>query len=142
MDRARISDLLYSFAAALDTKDWAGYADNYADGGYIELPDPIKPGATFTLRKELMLDKVPKSLGRYSATHHISTNRAITIDGDRAASRSYLQAVHVTGLPTEHWTAGGWYDCRYVRTPAGWKFAEVKLAINWLAGAVAGIRPE
>ena len=78
-------------------------------------------GATFTLRKEQMMELLPKSLGRYRATHHISTNHRIAIAGDEATSRSYLQAVHVTSAPTDHWTAGGWYDCRYLRTAAGWK---------------------
>jgi hypothetical protein len=143
VDRTQISDLLYGFASALDTKDWRRYADNYADGGYIELPDPqSSDGGGFILHKDQMLDLVPKSLGRYAATHHISTNHQISIDGDHARSRSYLQAVHVTGKPVDHWTAGGWYDCHYVRTPAGWKFERVKLTCVWLAGDVGSINPD
>ena len=34
-------------ARALDTRDNAAYAENYAEGGYIELPDPMAPGETF-----------------------------------------------------------------------------------------------
>jgi SnoaL-like domain len=107
------------------------------------LPDPQSAvGGTFILPKEKMLELVPKSLGRYAATHHISTNHQIRIAGDQADSRSYLQAVHIAGKPTDHWTAGGWYDCRYVRTDQGWKFARVKLTAVWLAGAVGKIQPE
>jgi hypothetical protein len=143
VDRAQISDLLYSFAAALDSKDWKKYADNYADNGYIELPDPQSAvGGSFILHKHRMLELVPKSLGRYAATHHISTNHQITLNGDRAESRSYLQAVHVGTKATDQWTAGGWYDCRYVRSPEGWKFESVKLTCVWLGGAVGTIRPE
>lgn len=143
VDRAQISDLLYSFAAALDSKDWKRYADNYADEGYVELPDPQSAvGASFILHKDRMLELLPKSLGQYAATHHISTNHQITIDGDRAESRSYLQAVHVGTEATNHWTAGGWYDCRYVRRPEGWRFERVKLTCVWLGGAVGTIKPE
>jgi hypothetical protein len=143
VDRTQISDLLFSFASALDSKDWKRYAENYADDGYIELPDPQSTvGATVILRKEKMLELLPKSLGRYVATHHISTNHQIAIDGNQADSRSYLQAVHVTGKPTDHWTAGGWYDCHYVRTAQVWKFARVKLTAVWLTGDVGTIRPE
>jgi hypothetical protein len=142
IDRALISELLYSFAAALDTKDWRAYADNYADEGFIELPDPKSTsGATFSLHKAQMLELVPKSLGRYVATHHISSNHQIRLEGDAANSRSYLQAVHVSGDPTQHWMAGGWYDCRYRRTAQGWKFVEVKLTPVWLAGQVSDIKP-
>jgi SnoaL-like domain len=143
IDRALIGELLFSFARALDTKDWQAYHDNYTDDGYIELPDPQgAPGATFILRKAEMLEKVPKSLGRYRATHHMSCNHQIAIHGDGASSRSYLQAVHVTGAPTDHWTAGGWYDCEYRRTPRGWKFTRVLLTAVWLAGAPGAIKPE
>ncbi len=141
-DRARISDLLYSFASALDTKNWREYTDNYADGGYIELPDPISStGAMFSLHKEQMMELLPKSLGRYRGTHHISSNHQIDIAGDEATSRSYLQAVHVKDDPTDHWSAGGWYDCRYRRTTAGWKFTHVKLHSVWMSGQIAEIKP-
>jgi len=141
LDRTAISDLLYGFARALDTKDYQAYADNYADGGYIELPDPKSPGVTITLRKEQMLELVPRSLGRYRATHHISTNHQITITGDSAQSHSYLQAVHVRDAQTEHWAAGGWYDCEYLRTKRGWKFSRVRLTAVWLSGQPGDIRP-
>jgi 3-phenylpropionate/cinnamic acid dioxygenase small subunit len=142
VDRAQISDLLFSFAAALDCKDWMQYADNYAEGGYIELPDPQSACGSFVLHKKDMLERVPKSLGRYAATHHISANHQITVEGDRAQSRSYLQAVHVRTDPRDHWTAGGWYDCDYVRTPSGWKFARVKLISVWLDGEIGPISPD
>jgi hypothetical protein len=142
VDRTHISELLYSFAAALDNKDWQTYTNNYADGGYIVLPDPQSPGGTFILNKHKMLELVPKSLGSYSATHHISTNHQITIEGDQARSRSYLQAVHVAAKPTEHWSLGGWYDCSYLRTLQGWKFSEVRLTPVWLDGDIGAINPE
>lgn len=142
VDRAQISELLHAFAAALDTRDWRGYADLYADDGYIELPDPKSgSGANITLHKSQMPELVPKSLGRYSATHHISANHQIEIQGDEAASRSYLQAVHVRGEPTDHWTAGGWYDCRYRRIDGCWRFTQVKLSAIWLDGKVGAIDP-
>jgi hypothetical protein len=142
VDRALISDLLYSFASALDTRNWHEYAANYADEGFIELPDPTSSsGATFVLHKERMLELLPKSLGRYSATHHISTNHQITVAGDEATSRSYLQAVHVRGNPKDHWTAGGWYDCSYRRTSEGWRFSRVKLHSVWMSGRIGDIAP-
>jgi hypothetical protein len=143
VDRARISDLLYSFASALDTKNWQEYVGNFADGGFIELPDPkSSTGATFILQKEQMLELLPKSLGRYSGTHHISTNHQIVLAGAEATSRSYLQAVHVKSGPKDHWMAGGWYDCRYRRTNGGWKFTHVKLHSVWMSGQITEIKPQ
>jgi hypothetical protein len=142
VDRAAISELLCSFAHALDTRDYRSYVDNYADGGVLELPDPVTPGATIVLRKEQMLAAVPQSLGRYRATHHLSANHQIRVDGEHASSVSYLQAVHVRDAPTDHWSAGGWYECDYVRTPQGWKFSRVRLSAIWLSGTPGPIRPE
>ncbi len=142
MDRAALGDLLHSFAAALDTRDWDTYVGNYAEGAVLELPDPVRPGAVIELRREDMAKKVPASLGRYRGTHHLSTNHQYWIDGDRARSRSYLQAVHVQGTPAEHWSAGGWYDCEYQRTAAGWKFTRVRLTAVWIDGQPGEIRPQ
>ncbi len=77
-DRALISELLHAFARALDTRDFQAYVDNYADGASIELPDPRRPGNIIVLHKANMLELLPKSLGRYAATHHISANHQIT----------------------------------------------------------------
>lgn len=140
VDRALISDLLFSFASCLDAKDYEGYAANFAEGGYVELPDPTT-GGTFRMPKERMPELMPHGLARYSGTHHISTNHQITVDGDTAASRSCLQAVHVGATPFDHWDGGGWYDSTYRRTPQGWKFASVKLGILWLTGTPERMEP-
>jgi ketosteroid isomerase-like protein len=136
VDRAQISELLYGFAGALDTKDAASYVDNYAEGGILELPDPTSSvGGVVTVSRDDMMEFVQKGLMEaYSGTHHISTNHQITVTGDTAVSRSYLHAVHVRESPFDHWDAGGWYDCSYARTPEGWKFTRVRLTVVWLAG--------
>lgn len=106
VDRALISELLHSFARALDTRDWAAYANNYTEDGWLELP--ARPGAERRLLKRAdMLERVPKSLAAYSGTYHLSGNHQITIDGDTASSRSYLLAAHVRATPDDHWDAGG-----------------------------------
>jgi len=141
VDRASVSDLLLSFAHALDTKDFAAYAALYAHDGVLELPDP-RSGAYFTLRQADLAEAVPKSLGRYSSTHHLSCNHQIAIAGDCATSRSYLQAVHVGASPRDHWSAGGWYDCEYRRETHGWRFTRVRLTAVWLSGEPGDIRPD
>jgi hypothetical protein len=143
VDRAQISDLLYSFASCLDAKDYAGYAANFVDGGYVELPEPTSTtGETFRMPQEKMVALMPAGLSKYTGTHHISTNHQIRIEGDKASSRSYLQAVHIGRTPYEHWDGGGWYDCTYRRTPDGWKFVTVKLNVLWLTGAPQQMKAE
>ena len=135
-DRAQISDLLHSFARALDTRDWQAYADNYTDDGVLELP-PRSGAGRIVLHRADMPERVPKSLAAYSGTWHLSTNHQIEVDGDTARSRSYLLATHVRESLPDHWQAGGWYDNTYRRTAKGWKFAHVRLTAVWLAGTQA-----
>jgi hypothetical protein len=141
VDRASISDLLVRFARSLDTKDFATYAALYASDGVLELPDP-RTGSYFTLKQAEMAEAVPRSLGRYNATHHLSCNHQIEVSGERATSRSYLQAVHVGKGPRDHWSAGGWYDCEYRREKSGWRFTRVRLTAVWIEGEPGEIRPE
>ncbi|MBT8340254.1 MAG: nuclear transport factor 2 family protein [Desulfatitalea sp.] len=143
VDRALISELLFSFARALDTKDVVGYIDNYTQDAILELPDPAsKSGAAITIHRNEMEDFLRKGLiTGYTATHHISTNHQIVITDDTASSRAYLQAVHVKTNPLDHWDAGGWYDCKHIRTPEGWKFTHVKLTAVWITGEPGSIKP-
>ncbi|MFC8371276.1 MULTISPECIES: nuclear transport factor 2 family protein [unclassified Streptomyces] len=131
VDRAAISDLLIDFARALDDKDWEGYAANYAEDGVLA----IAPGISHTGRAG-MAEFVAGSLGRYAGTHHLSTNHAVTVDGDTATTRSYLVAAHVLDAddPYRHADGAGWYRCRLRRTPEGWRFAHVTLEIRYLSG--------
>lgn len=143
VDRALISELLYSFAQTLDTKDVNAYINNFAEGGVLELPDPASTsGETLIIPRDRMSQFVGNGIvTAYSATHHISTNHQITVAGDTATSRSYLQAVHVKENPLDHWDAGGWYDCRYIRTSDGWKFTHVKLTALWMSGSPGSVKP-
>ncbi len=131
VDRAAISDLLVDFARALDDRDWAGYAANYAEDGVLAISPTIahagRPG---------MAEFVAAGLGRYAGTHHLSANHAITVDGDTATSRSYLVAAHVldAGDLSRHADGAGWYRCRLRRTPEGWRFAHVTLEVRYLSG--------
>ncbi|NAZ84235.1 hypothetical protein GTR02_20740 [Kineococcus sp. R8] len=77
----------------------------------------------------------PNGLARYSATWHLSSNHATTIDGDTATSRSYLIGVHrFEEDKHRHADGAGWYDCTLRRTLEGWRFATVLFHEDWTAG--------
>jgi 3-phenylpropionate/cinnamic acid dioxygenase small subunit len=135
VDRALISDLLFSFARALDTRDVDTYINNFTEDGVLELQDPKSDkGEMLVIPRAGMPAQLGRTFEMYRATHHISSNHQITINGDTAASRSYFQAVHIRETPFDHWDAGGWYDCEYRRTEDGWKFTHVKLTAVWILG--------
>ena len=129
VDRARISELLHRYAFDIDTRSWDSWKKLF-------LPDVIGeyPAVTYRGRDELTAGI--SRIDRWAATQHLSTNHQIEIDGDRARSVSYLQAVHVpqAGAKHEHYDMGGWYLHEFVRTPAGWRISRLKLVQSWSLG--------
>jgi len=126
-DEDEILNLLFSYAQALDEKDWEGYAKLFADDAELILPwgDPV-------LRAEIAGDTESK-LGGFAATHHMSTNQQITVRGETATSRSYVQATHVAH-DKSMWILGGRYENTYRRVGGIWRFAQVRLVTIWQSG--------
>ena len=133
VDRAHISDLLVSFARALDDRDWETYGLTYTVDGVFAIGD----GVEFQGRSAIQdATASRRGLGGYAGTWHLSSNHAIAIDGDTASTRSYLIGVHMLGGGSrDHADGAGWYDCELQRTPAGWRFTRVQLHEVWHAGA-------
>jgi 3-phenylpropionate/cinnamic acid dioxygenase small subunit len=126
-DRALISDVLYAFAEYLDTKRWHDWIDLFADDGVLVIPTGEKSKAT------LQADGGPKGLMKLHATHHLSSNHRLEIEGDLARARSYVQATHVVAPDdrSTQWVVGGWYDTQLRRTAGGWKIVRNELTAVW-----------
>jgi hypothetical protein len=79
-------------------------------------------------------------MSQFAGTHHMSTNHAIEIDGDRATAHSYVQAIHLTrdGDPSAHADIGGWYEHTFVRQDGAWRIASMNLSFVWTAGEPLG----
>ena len=71
---------------------------------------------------------VERDLGQYVATHHVSANHEIEIDGDTARARSSLHATHVRSTEDDFWLVGGWYDTAPRRTSESWRGAATRVA--------------
>ncbi len=130
VDRAQISDLLVTYAWLVDTGDFDALAALFTDDGALELPFGRLPAAEIAEGSRV-------ALGQYAATHHLSANYALEIDGDSASSRSYFQAVHVltTDDPGSHADIGGRYDNTYRRVDGHWRFVVVHLTFVWTHGS-------
>jgi uncharacterized protein (TIGR02246 family) len=137
LDERALSRLLVSVTRALDRKDWQAYAQCFTEEGSFEIMGQARHG-----RKEIAAGPV-RDLERYDRLQHFSANHSIAVDGDSAEVSHYLIGVHVPSAadPSVHADIGGHYDCRCVRTDAGWKFAEMRLEIIWTAGHDFGVEP-
>lgn len=134
VDRACISDLLVEFARALDVRHWDAYAATYTEDGVLEIGDAVRLEGRQAIRAATAS---ARGLGGYAGTWHGSSNHAIAItgDGDRATTRSYLYGIHLLGGGSDHHSdGGGWYDCTLRRTSDGWRFTGVRITEVWHAG--------
>ena len=132
VDRALISDLMLTFARALDERDWDAYAATYTEDGVLNIGGFVELRGREAIRAATAS---PRGLGGYSGTWHGSSNHAITVSGDSATLHSYLLGVHMLSDSTrDHADGAGWYDCELVRTSDGWRFTHVKISEVWHAG--------
>ncbi|MFB2580226.1 nuclear transport factor 2 family protein [Herbiconiux sp. P15] len=124
-DRAEITDLILEFARCIDDSDQAGYAATFDEECELVLPFAHVVGRA-------AIEAMPAPQPGMS-THHQIANILFDIAGDVARTRAYLTATHVfdAARPTDIAQAGGWYLHDLVRTPAGWRFRRVELAIVW-----------
>jgi uncharacterized protein (TIGR02246 family) len=137
-DRNAVSDLMLAFGAALDAKDWDAYTALFLEDGKFTIEGQARHG-----REEIVAGP-RRDLDRYAALQHYSTNHKVALDGDTAIASHYLIAIHIDdeGAMELHADAGGRYDCKCVRTPDGWRFAEVELHVFWRAGESFVIQPK
>ena len=71
---------------------------------------------------------VEDALQSFRGTHHQITNQEITVDGDAAHMRSYVQATHELADDDDHlFILYAIYDDRLVRTSEGWQITHHEL---------------
>jgi uncharacterized protein (TIGR02246 family) len=117
-DRQDISDLLVRYATGIDRRDWALFRTVFTDDceldyGVIGAWQGVDAVTEF-------MEQVHAMAGH---TMHRLSNRAITLDGDRATARTYIDGLIMAGDNTSGVNAIGFYDDQIVRTEDGWRIA-------------------
>jgi uncharacterized protein (TIGR02246 family) len=135
LDEREIRNLALSGWAAIDRKDWDGYADVFAEDGEFEIMGQRRKG------REDIVAGPARDLAKYDVLQHIVTNQIVEVDGDRAAGQWYAIAVHVPdgGDPGVHADVGLRYRFTARRDAAGWRFSEVVIDVLWTSGMSFGI---
>ena len=119
-DRLAIGDVIIKYATSVDARDMDRYATcfvddvvvtGFSDNEYRGLPD--------------YLAFVTGALERFGRTQHLIGNLEISIDGDTAHMRSYVQANHILAAD-ENTLIVLWaqYHDDLVRTADGWKITK------------------
>ena len=130
-DERAIRALAVRYCWALDDNDWGRLAE-------VFLPD-----ATACFDGRTLLDglgeitaKCRRALSHLDASHHMVTNHQVSLAGDRADHRCYLQAQHVRAdaAAGPNFIVAGRYLDRVVRTPEGWRIKHRDLIVMWTDG--------
>ena len=117
-DRQDISDLLVRYATGIDRRDWALFRTVFTDDceldyGEIGVWNGVDAVTDF-------MEQVHAMAGH---TMHRLSNQTITVDGDNAVARTYIDGLIMVGDNKSGVNAIGFYDDEIVRTDAGWRIA-------------------
>lgn len=118
MDRLDIADVLVRYATGIDRRDWGLFrtcftADVHADYGDI--------GEWHSV--DAIVEYMAASHEPMGHTLHRLTNLAVALDGDRATTRAYVDAILMAPDGGSGLNAVGFYDDELVRTGGGWRIA-------------------
>ena len=116
--RQDVAELLVRYAAGIDRRDWALFRTCFTEGCEADYGDiGVWHGADAITA---WMTRAHAGLGH---TLHRITNPQVSIDGDVATARSYVDAIILGPDNRTGVRAVGFYDDALVRTDAGWKIA-------------------
>jgi 3-phenylpropionate/cinnamic acid dioxygenase small subunit len=117
-DRQDISDLLVRYATGIDRRDWPLFRTVFTDDCELDY------GEIGTWQGvDAVTDFMETTHAMAGHTLHRLTNQAITLNGDTASARTYVDAVIMFGDNQSGVNAWGFYDDEIVRAADGWRIA-------------------
>ena len=124
-DRLRINDLLVTYAAALDARDWDLVRTVFTDDAVLDYSVFGGPRGSV----DEAVEWLAKALARVRVTQHLITNVLVQLGSDTAEVTSAV--FNPLGTETDVVLVGGSYHDRIERTADGWLIAERKAEFAW-----------
>jgi hypothetical protein len=149
-DRLGLRDLVERYAQAVDAKDVDTVVGLFTGDG--RLVSHIPPGTDESPLEQQGHEQLHRALelglARYRATTHMIGGQVVEADGDGATGVTVCRAHHLYDSRRNGSEGGSRmlvmalrYHDRYVRSAAGWRFAERLLRLDWLEDRPFGDRP-
>ena len=138
LDEALIIRKVNTFFRAMDEKH---FDDSYL--GHILAADVqmIRPNGAVTVGTGNIADSFARSFDRFEATQHLLTGHDVDVDGDTAAVRANLVAIHIwkdrpveASMLDRSFTAGGVVTADLRRSPDGWRISRAETRVLWRTG--------
>ncbi|GIH93434.1 nuclear transport factor 2 family protein [Planobispora siamensis] len=125
-DRIEIADLFTRLASLLDEARWEDAGTVFADDVAVHSP---RGGELHGIDKVVAFMRQSEVEGE--CTQHTTTDLLVDVDGDRAAASANSLVYYYRDGQAPHFTGGLRQYCTAVRTPAGWRFREVRITPVW-----------
>jgi 3-phenylpropionate/cinnamic acid dioxygenase small subunit len=117
-DRQDIADVLLRYATGIDRRDWPLFRSVFADDCELDYGEV---GSWYGV--DAITEFMQQAHAMASHTMHRLTNQVITVDGDKAEARTYVDALIMVGDNKSGVNAAGFYDDDLVRSDDGWRVA-------------------
>ncbi|MCK0176023.1 nuclear transport factor 2 family protein [Mycolicibacterium sp. F2034L] len=115
-DRQDITDVLLRYATGIDRRDWALFRTVFTEDCVMEYGEIGTWNGV-----DAVAEFMEQSHGMAGHTLHRLSNVTITVTGDSATARTYVDALILAPDNTSGVNAVGFYDDDLVRTDAGWR---------------------
>lgn len=131
LNKQQITDVLTRYTIVVDTKDYPGFDAVLAEDAtaYYGFGETIKGRAA-------IVDFIRGAMVKTSTSQHLLGNVRITLDGNKASSQTYVQAILVGGEANKGQSVMLWgeYRDRLERRPEGWRIVHRELVPFHSAG--------
>jgi 3-phenylpropionate/cinnamic acid dioxygenase small subunit len=117
-DRQDIADVLVRYATGIDRRDWPLFRTVFTDDCTIDYGEIGTWNGVDAITE--FMEQAHAMAGH---TLHRLTNQAITVEGDKATARTYIDGLIMFGDNDSGVNAVGFYDDDLVRTGDGWRIA-------------------
>ena len=134
-DRIDIDDLLTRYSTAIDSKNFDLLDTVFTPDALIDYSSaaPGVRGNRAEMKKWLS-----EVLGAFPVTQHLVSNKAISLESDRATGRTmFYNPMGWTEQESGEmklFFVGGYYNDKFERTPEGWRIVERIEESTWVVG--------
>jgi ketosteroid isomerase-like protein len=117
-DRDDIAAVVLCYATGIDRRDWTLFRSVFTEDCELDY------GEIGTWKgADAVTEFMQQAHAGAGPTMHRLTNQVITVDGDSAQARTYVDALIMLAASSSGVNAAGFYDDEFVRTERGWQIA-------------------
>jgi 3-phenylpropionate/cinnamic acid dioxygenase small subunit len=117
-DRADITEVLLRYPTGIDRRDWATFRTAFTEDCVLDYGEIGSFSGV-----DAVTEFMDQSHAMAGHTMHRLSNIVITLDGDRAAARTYVDGLILAPDNASGVNAVGIYDDDLIRTDDGWRIA-------------------